>query len=167
MSRKMRRQFLLSAAICIGLLASLSSVALAQDFNAPPGNSGVDQYLETVPEAGGNRPASDRKPSQLPARTVKRLEEAGSDGRAVAKLVASSGLAKAKQLPAPPKGSERKSAGEKRSKATEQPRAVPGTIAAPTLGGSADGGMGILLPLLLGLSTLAALLFLLYRRRSQ
>jgi hypothetical protein len=162
----MRRQFLLSVAICVGLLASLSSAALAQDTNAPPGNSGVDQYLETVPEAGGNRPTGDRKSARLPARTVKSLRKAGADGEAVANLVASSGPATAKRQPARSKG-ERKQTSNTRSDATERPRKVPGTIAAPTLGGSGPGGMGVLLPVLLGLSTVGALLLVLRRRRSQ
>ena len=164
----MRRQFMLSVAICVGLLASLSSAALAQDTNAPPGNSGVDQYLETVPEAGGNRPASDRNSSQLPAGTAKRLRAAGSDGQAVANLVASSGPHSAKK---PSAGSPEERAQVRRARprsdaTAARPRKVPATIAAPTLGGSGSGGMGLLLPLLLGLSTVAALLFVLHRRRS-
>jgi hypothetical protein len=167
MLRQMRRQFIVSVAICVGLLASLSSAALAQDFNAPPGNSGVDQYLETVPEAGGNRPAKDRKSSQLTAGTRKSLKEAGADGEALAKLVASSGPAKAKQPSTSRSKGKKQQANKPRSDANTESREVPGNIAAPTLGGSGSGGMGMLLPVLLGLSTVAALLFVLRRRRSQ
>jgi hypothetical protein len=168
MLRQMRRQFMLSVAICGALLAGLTSAAVAQDTNAPPGNSGIDQYLETVPDAGGNRPASNRNSSQLPARTVKRLKAAGSDGQAVANLVASTGGTAAKKPSAVTNKSERKPTGKTRADDTAaRPRKVPATIAAPTLGGSGRGGMGLLLPLLLGLSTVAALLLVLYRRRSQ
>lgn len=40
-------------------LAVMPAFAGAQDpqVNAPPGNSGIDEYLETVPNADGNRPA--------------------------------------------------------------------------------------------------------------
>src|SRR4051794_25538331 len=168
MLRQMRRQFMLSVAIFVGLLASLSSAALAQDTNAPPGNSGIDQYLETVPDAGGSRPASDRHSSQLSAGTAKRLKAAGSDGQAVANLVASSARTVAEKPSAGTQKSERKSTSKARSDDTSaRPRKVPATIAAPTLGGSGSGGMGLLLPLSLGLSTVAAMLFVLRRRRSQ
>jgi hypothetical protein len=164
----MRRQLILSAAICVGLLTGLFPAAvLAQDFNAPPGNSGVDQYLETVPKAGGNSPGSDRKSSGLPARTLKSLRSAGSDGQAVANLVASSGTTRAKQPSTKRSNGEKQQSNKRRSEATTGSSKIPGTIAAPTLGGSGSGGMGLLLPVLLGLSTVGALLFALRRRRSQ
>ena len=46
----------LSALVALVLLA-MPSAAMAQggQTNAPPGNSAIDEYLETVPGASGNR----------------------------------------------------------------------------------------------------------------
>ena len=165
----MRRQ-LLSVALCVGLLASCAPAALAQGTNAPPGNSGIDQYLETVPEAGGNRPRRDGDgASRLPARTVQRLKKAGADGKAVAELVASTGTARSGCQASPSERSGTKS-GAKRdpgaSGGSSSPpsSSVPGTIAAPTVSGSGSGGLGIVLPLLLALSAFGAVFFALRRR---
>lgn len=97
----------LQAALC-ALCLALPASAAAQ--NAPPGNSGVDQYLETVPDAGGDRVPrggqggaedrvsatgrveggrSDRTGSSLPPGTAGRLEAAGAQGAALERLVAS------------------------------------------------------------------------------
>ncbi|MDX6678103.1 MAG: hypothetical protein QOE31_2155, partial [Solirubrobacteraceae bacterium] len=55
----------LSALVAL-LLIALPSAAFAQSpqTNAPPGNSAIDEYLETVPGATGNqRPRSGGDPS--------------------------------------------------------------------------------------------------------
>ena len=45
-------------AIALALLLALPASAEASKTIAPPGNSGVGQYVETVPTAGGGRPTS-------------------------------------------------------------------------------------------------------------
>src|SRR5215216_5236743 len=55
MKRRMRR---VSFLLAMALVLALPSVALAgrghHHGNVPPGNSGIGQYQETVPGAGGN-----------------------------------------------------------------------------------------------------------------
>src|SRR3954466_9200033 len=86
---------------------ALPAAALAQDV--PPGNSGIDQYKESVPGVGGNRPTggsgsggsgtastggsgSAAGESRIPPSTVRKLDEQGPDGK---------GTAAAATLPAP------------------------------------------------------------------
>jgi hypothetical protein len=167
----MRRSFLSAAVMLLPLVGALSPAALAQDTNAPPGNSGVDQYLETVPEAGGNRPAGERKgETRLPARTREQLKAAGADGEAIANLVGSTGPSRSERSERESKGGDQTGGGTSSSPSVaDSPRArnAPGSIAAPTLGGSGTGGMGLLLPVLLALSALGAVLLGLRRRRQQ
>ena len=84
-------------ALWIGLLlaavaatAFLPSAAVGQAV-VPPGNSGVNQYQETLPGPGGNElPAKkQRSPKQvLGTRNAQRLEHLGPAGRAAATLAA-------------------------------------------------------------------------------
>jgi hypothetical protein len=164
---------LLSATVCVWLLGSFAPPALAQGTNAPPGNSGVDQYLETVPEAGGNRSATGREGDRgLPARTVERLRAAGADGEAVANLVSSTGPTRAEREA----GRQGKSRGGREGGNQSDPsgqhasapsRSVPRNIAASAVGGSGPGGMGVLLPVLLAASAIGAAALVLLRRRQQ
>src|SRR4051794_18395285 len=78
----------------IAVLVSLSlapAAAHGQGAVAPPGNSAVDEYVETIPSADGNKRPSAGKggssgASSLPASTRKKLEAAGRDGQAVLAL---------------------------------------------------------------------------------
>jgi hypothetical protein len=167
----MRRQFF-SVATCVLLLAGFAPAASAQTTNAPPGNSGVDQYLETVPEASGNRAPGKRDSSPLSARTEAQLKQAGAQGEAVSKLVATTGTTGGRRSGSGSKSGDKAKAGKGNSasprRSTSRPStSVPGTVAAPTLGGSGSGGMGILLPVLLVLSTAAAVAVAVFRRRRQ
>ncbi len=104
----------LAATLC-ALCLALPASAAAQ--NAPPGNSGVDQYLETVPDAGGDRTPRGGRGSEgdrgggqgsvegersgqaglsLPPGTAGRLEAAGAEGAALERLVASAGSRRAR-----------------------------------------------------------------------
>ena len=72
----------------ISLLLALVLVAPAsaqQSCEAPPGTSAVDEYCETVPEAGGSRSADARpdRPVALPSGTAKELARSGPDGEAL------------------------------------------------------------------------------------
>ena len=91
--------------LVLGLLAlgcAAAGSAAAQAVNAPPGLSGVDEYLETVPGAGGAerpgggtaKPLDDpevaaRARTAVPARTLRALRESGEDGERAAALAAS------------------------------------------------------------------------------
>ena len=77
---------ILSVCVCF-TVALTPTASWAQKTNAPPGNAGVDEYLETVPQADGNRP-SINKPEQpaLSQEAAERLRAQGSDGEAAARL---------------------------------------------------------------------------------
>jgi hypothetical protein len=96
----------LAITVLCGALA-LPSAALAKSTTyAPPGNSGVDQYLETVPGSGGGHPTGGSGASSstgsgnsataaIPAGTARRLASQGAAGRAVQRLVNSTAPQKA------------------------------------------------------------------------
>lgn len=157
------------------VLASLiaAPAAHAQDTNAPPGNSGIDQYLETVPEADGSKPPGTQKPesgSGLPADTAAELDAAGDDGADVAALVAAtgpkaSGGAKGGGKAAPDQPSAT-GKGASKTAGDKSKDAVAG-VSGPALGGTGSDGIGPLLPAVLILSGAAAIGFLVRRRRSE
>ena len=130
--------------------------AQAPQTNAPPGNSAVDEYLETVPGASGNqRP---RSPAQggsgvlTPAERA-RLERLGADGKTLADAVEATAPAK------PAAGDKLDLDGTGGSPARELLDAVAGDD-----GGG--GGMGLVLPGIMVAALLAAIMFVLLRRRA-
>jgi hypothetical protein len=129
--------------------------ATAQQTIAPPGNSGVEQYLETVPTAAGNAAPALGKTRKLPAPVRRQLAQHGNDGRQLSQLVATTS----------PSRSRHRHAAERPS----SPIAVEGhpslRSAAGALGaGSDSGGMGIVLPVLL-LASVAGISAIAVRRR--
>jgi len=166
--------------VCLACLLALilAAPASAQKQIAPPGNGGVDEYLETVPGAGGNRPVDPNgRPNRggLTPSARRKLAALGKDGRAAAALAVASAPARDARSTAP--GGARSSqdggsdAGSSRGRGSATGTAAPGRSAADK-GGSAlatalrpllEGG---LLPLLL-LAVLAGAIALavLKRRR--
>jgi hypothetical protein len=76
---------------CIALLCCPApALAKGPKTHAPPGNSGVDEYLEVVPDGGGNRPAGGLKGGGsghgLSQKQRSALRSYGRDGRAVSRL---------------------------------------------------------------------------------
>jgi hypothetical protein len=128
----------------------------------PPGVSGANQYKETLPGAGGNEPTSDvaaGMSDKTPAKALghanaARLEALGPEGREAAQLAAA--------------GAPGHVVGK------QAPEGTPGTPGSSGLGqvlgqltGSSDsGGMGLLLPLLIAMSIVAAAAYGLGRRRT-
>jgi hypothetical protein len=165
------------------LSGALPASAPAQ--NAPPGNSGVDQYLETVPDAGGDRPPGGRQGiageseaggrsgpgAALPARTSEELEAAGKDGAALERLVSSAEPRKPGSAPRNPaaRSDSRRAADSAGSvlgtEATGEARSAPAAVAGTALGGKGTGAPGWILPLLLACTTLGAVTLVLRRRR--
>jgi hypothetical protein len=151
-------------AALVVLLAAAASASARNRVLAPPGNSAISQYVEVVPTASGGRPASGIHPgggspgagSQglLPAATAKALAARGTDGAAVASLARATapavGAGKGPIQPLP--------AGAGASPATSLLKAVTGS--------SSSGGLGILLPVLLGASVLGAGLLAWRKRRA-
>ena len=167
----MQRILPLFAAALLALLAA--TPALAQDKTvAPPGNSGVDEYLEVVPGAGGDTPASGAKgggsetstsPSAaLGSKTATRLEQLGADGKKAAELAAAG-------APTDRATARKRAKGDVLGDGAQEGKSIAGdgggrvgTIATALSG--EGGGMGLLFPLLLG-GTLAAALALFAARR--
>lgn len=145
--------------------------ALAQAVNAPPGNSGVDEYFETVPGSGGNQPPRNgrRGGARLPPRVRRELAAQGAEGKAALKLAESTGpVAAPRRDRSPGSGSRSRSqAAAPKDGAGSQSASAGGAVRAvrDALGGSDDGGMGLTLPLIL-LATLAlAIVRLVFLRR--
>lgn len=154
---------------------------------APPGNSGVSQYLETVPTAGGNQPTNTVHPRaggvgaggsggpgstggnggsgavvHIAPSTQRALAEKGPDGVAAAALA---------QATAPRGGSSRAVAGGAAA-ASSAPATSTDDGSSPTAsvfkaltGSTGGGGVGPLLPIVLIGSALAAAGLGLTRRR--
>jgi hypothetical protein len=75
---------------CAALLVGAPASAGATRVIAPPGNSGVGQYVEVVPTAGGGAPVGSAQHGEgpaLPASTVRMLGALGPDGKALVGLV--------------------------------------------------------------------------------
>jgi hypothetical protein len=155
-------QFLIPAAM-IALLAPVASAAAAPPL-VPPGVSGANQYTETLPGPGGNEPtgggAAHNPKSAAKALgegNAQRLEALGPEGRAAARL-ATQGAAGDKGNPSPHGNRAFDSAGDGSSAA--------GQVLGNLSGTSDSGGMGVLLPLLILAAAVAAVGFLVTRRRS-
>jgi hypothetical protein len=164
----------MSAAL-VALALLLPSAALAQtpETNAPPGNSGIDEYLETVPNPTGDAPAPPADGGggvPLPSRAREELEDLGADGKAVAALAEQTG------------GPRREVAGERaRGDRARGDRAhgVPVVPGSETRGDSpvgaalsaafgpddGGGGLGILLPVILVVTLLGVIALAVLRRR--
>jgi hypothetical protein len=162
----------LSATVALALFAA--APAAAQETFAPPGNAGVDEYLETVPEAGGARPRDRRVkvPPVLPGEVRGQLQAQGADGAATADLAEN-------QAPVPQKtddsGGAAGAAGGGQSGTggggaasggpiSGEPRPAPAVVAEALTG--SEEGAELWFPSLLLASGLAALAFALRRRRS-
>ncbi len=146
------------ALVVLALMAPVAARAQAPQTNAPPGNSAIDEYLETVPGASGSvrprPPAQNRGPGPLTPAERARLERLGPDGKTVADAVDATAANATKSSP----GKLDVPAGAGRSPVREVLDAVGGND-----GGS---GMGLVLPAILIAALLAAITLVLLRRRA-
>ena len=137
--------------LLLGALAGLiiSAPATAASTNAPPGNSGLSQYLETVPSSSGNSPSKqDAKRKVLSAKARADLAQQGSLGRSLSKFASGTGP-------------------DTKSKQSSNEQTPDGKIGALTAGatGSGSSGMGIWLPILI-VAAAALAIFAGYRQKS-
>jgi hypothetical protein len=170
------RQIKLIAAsmLALALLWAPNATMAATSKNVPPGVSGANQYTETLPGPGGNSPTRHLKSETHGPRSAARvlggdnarkLKALGPEGRAAARLATETapegegGHTKRGKhdgggapLPGKPGGSG--------SSGVQQ---VLGQMTGT--GGSTSGGMGWLLPLLIGASVVVAVTYLFTRRR--
>lgn len=148
----------ITALVVLALALPALAHAQAPQTNAPPGNSAVDEYLETVPNASGD--AQPRTPAQggaagsalSPAERA-RLERLGPDGTTLADAVDATAPAK---TPAAQGRPDLDATGG--SPARELLDAVAGD--------DGGGGMGLALPAILIAALLAAITLVLLRRRA-
>jgi len=153
--------------LTLGLIGAIAATlcpaaAMAQRL-VPPGNSGVNQYTETFPTAGGDAVAGDggkRSPKKvLGAKNARRLEEAGPEGRAAAALVAATAPA-SRAVATGHGGSGGKQAGGVSGSSGL------GEVIGQATGASSSGQLGILLPLAIVVAAVGSLAFLWRRRRA-
>jgi hypothetical protein len=82
----MRRLILRLTLLGVAALLVAAAPASAQDCEAPPGTAAIDEYCETIPSAaGGEVVGTDglRAPPAIPRATVRALDRAGPDGKAL------------------------------------------------------------------------------------
>lgn len=76
--------------MCAALLALVATAAPAaaqeQRCEAPPGRSGIEQYCEALPQAGGPQSGGQDESGGVDRGTANRLRSAGPDGSAVLSL---------------------------------------------------------------------------------
>jgi hypothetical protein len=155
---------LVSLVVLLSVLAPAAATA-ATHTNAPPGNSAIDEYLETVPDAsGGARPRPPRAHAGATLSPAQRsaLQARGAEGEKLARVVDATAP--------PPAGAPahgRASTGGSASASAPPERAAPrdtsagrspvaATLAAAT--GSDDGSsLGALLPAILVVSLIGTL----------
>jgi hypothetical protein len=161
----------------LAALVALPSSALAARC-APPGVSGVDQYFETVPGASCNPPSSGAggghggRGGHLPRGVSRQLAAQGPTGRAVERLVSSTGTYDAGAAGAGKSGhglpgsSSRHAVNAVHAKApTASGRSLLSALLHPILTGSAVGGTGALLPVFLAGVLVLVLAGTVHRRR--
>jgi hypothetical protein len=146
--------FLVATAALLAF-AAVPGLAAAQD------NSAIDEYTENVPGAGGDRPSrgvdggsGGESGSTLPPASSGALASEGADGAAAAALA---------QATAPAREPGGSTARDREGAGGGLPSV--GDIVAWVGGGSDSDGLGIVLPIILGSVLVAAVLFLLARRR--
>jgi hypothetical protein len=150
---------LVTALAILALTAPVAQAAQRPKDLAPPGDSAVSQYLETVPtDMGGTPPRSGGTASNvLPPSESRRLDQSGAAGRTLVAIVAASAP------PAPPaphraastrkadrgssSGSDQASLGDQLVGSGLPTSPLSAFVAAST--GRDGGGAGILLPLVL------------------
>jgi hypothetical protein len=149
---------LVSFTVSLALPAEALAITLA-----PPGKSGADQYFETIPNPAGNAapPSSGGTNGSSAAlgrsgrAGAARLSHLGKDGRSAAALAAATAPSSA--------GSVRHGA---QATAGSQGKS-PFSGITDALAGTDSGGLGVVLPLLLGTSLILGLALIISRARRQ
>jgi hypothetical protein len=148
------------------LLVAAASSAHAQ--RVPPGLSGANQYVETLPGVTGGEPI-DRgrggREGETPAEVLGhtnagRLNRLGPAGRAAARLAAATAPEPIRSKPGGTARATRGAAGDPAGSSGV------GQILTQLTGASDTDGMGLLLPLLIAMAGIAAAAFGIGRRRT-
>jgi hypothetical protein len=78
-----------------------STGAAITGCHAPPGVSGLDQYCESVPSAGGNQHHQKKPPPKVPTQAKSQLQQDGAAGQSVLSLTGQSSDSTPAPAPAP------------------------------------------------------------------
>jgi hypothetical protein len=157
----------------LALVLAFPAAARAQqgETNAPPGNSAIDEYVETVPSASGNRPARNRDsaPAPLPADERTALEQQGPDGALLADLIDSTSPTPRTMPPAETRTGDAAPAPAPAPSATplrerDTPSPLESTFVAAAFPND-GGGLGWFFPFFLGASLAGAVALTVLRRR--
>ncbi len=138
--------------LAIAALLVAPAVASAQTVNAPPGNSGISQYLEVVPAASGGKPTKDVRKSGV--KPPPALQKAGRDGQRLAAIAAGTSPAPAREAlgePARQRGSGLGTALQRSRFIPSKPSNEPSSskaLAAAFTGTATGGGDGLGIPLI-------------------
>jgi hypothetical protein len=139
----------------LALLVPAAASARARKY-APPGNSAISQYVESVPTAGGGRPSGTihtrgaAGSSALSPATQRAFSRQGADGKAAAALANATAPAARRNASAGQRQSPAASASSGGS-ANESPL---DSLLRTATGASSRGGLGAWLPAILIVATL-------------
>jgi hypothetical protein len=157
--------------VAVAVIAMLACPAGAAAQGAlPPGDSGVDEYVEGVPGPKGSVPSGsvgkgkDRGDKALPPGVVRQLEALGEDGRAAAELAEATAPSRADRAGAR-KARDGEAGGSSGSAGGGNDSG--GSAIAEVVGkmvGGGEGGMGLALPLILLVTVLSAIAVVVARR---
>jgi len=169
---------IMTSLVVVAMLA-LPSVTTAQ----AQGNAGVDEYTEDVPGGGGNQPSGENGGSSgenggsgatsdggpLTSAQVAALEAQGKDGESAAALAQSTGPDLKGGKPGKGETNGQAGAGTEAGASPTEPDSGGSGIgdAVGDLVNGPDSGMGVLLPIILGLTLIAAVAFFLIRRKGR
>jgi hypothetical protein len=154
MDRVLRPATTFAAVLAIGLLGP--ATASAHKHIVAPGDPGSAQYQEDVPTAAGSQPVSTVQPaasptsSVLPQPTARRLNSDGAAGRHAAAVATETAPPPARQKPS-------------HHRALRYRKEATTSLVAGAIFG-AGSGIGALLPVLLGVSLIAAIVITLRRK---
>lgn len=152
------------AVVAVMFLYVSSAAALTSGHKrvAPPGNSGVSEYQENIPTAGGGKPVQAAQslatqPAVLAPTVSRDLTKTGAVGKHTAALA---------EATAPPVShSSHRTRSALARLLRGQSSAIVGSLTNSIAGG--DGDLGVLLPVLLVATALLAAALALMRRRSR
>ena len=147
----------------IALLAVILALLAPGTVASAQGPGGTDEYVEQLPGAGGNNPTSQSSEDPetdepLTPSDAEAVEEQGADGSAAVELAQTTG---------PDDGggdSAQGGSGGKGQPGSDAGSGLPEVIG-DVAGGSDDSDMGVLLPVVIGATLVAALAFVIIRRR--
>ena len=124
------RQIAFPALAAFALLLPASASAAPVNCQAPAGTSGIDQYCEVLPGAGGNGTNHKKKKQHVAPSVTKKLQSQGDAGAAILQLTESSGAANA-QTATPPAPVKQHNTRHKKKQAASTPSGSTTTQTTP------------------------------------